>query len=228
MSSLLQQQLDSYLQRNLAARQQLIGTEYMPDLAPPTTRTVGPKGIGENLANFFGLYDPTPKLEALLKERESNAALYSKAIKNLEKATLAESKAEADAKAQEVRRQKALEDETVLKRDKALLESQYAGLSDLQKQAANLSLNQSLQQTAALFPIQALAGQIATERALGASQQFAAFKEQLPSNIQAIMASKQGQLTSASDAFAREAEAIAAQQQAATGFAGLGTGRRFG
>ena len=42
------------------------------------------------------------------------------------------------------------------------------------------------------------------------------------------MASKQAQLASASNAFAAEAQAIANQQQAATGFASLGTGRRFG
>ena len=42
------------------------------------------------------------------------------------------------------------------------------------------------------------------------------------------MASKQQQMASASDAFAKEALAIANQQQAATGFGGLGTSRYAG
>ena len=115
MSAALQQQIDSLLKRNQAARTQLLGTDYMPDLAPDTL-TAGPKGIGENLANMFGLYDAQPKLEAILKERESRAAEYNKALKQLEKATRAEAKAEAAADRATVRAEDALDNQQVLDR----------------------------------------------------------------------------------------------------------------
>ena len=94
--------------------------------------------------------------------------------------------------------------------------------------AGEVSTDQSIKQMQALYPYLDRAGQKAVERNLDASMRFKAFKEQLPSSIQAIMESKQRQQQLASDAFAREAGAIATQQQAATGFGGLGTGRRFG
>ena len=52
--------------------------------------------------------------------------------------------------------------------------------------------------------------------------------EAMPSNIQNIMTAKQAQRSLASSAFAEEARAAAAQQDAATRFAGLGMQRRFG
>ena len=53
-------------------------------------------------------------------------------------------------------------------------------------------------------------------------------REMMPSNIQNIMLSKQAQQQMASSAFAEEAKALAAQQDAATNFAGLGMQRKFG
>ena len=57
-------------------------------------------------------------------------------------------------------------------------------------------------------------------------------REMMPSNIQNIMLSKQYQEEMASSAFAEELKALAAQQDAATRFAGLGMqrsdNRRFG
>ena len=127
-----------------------------------------------------------------------------------------------------VREQEAVDSDTSTQRDKEILESQYENLAKLQKQASDLAVQQSVQQTQALFPYLDEAGRRGTERALDASQRFRAFKEQLPSSIQNIMASKQQQMASASDAFAKEALAIANQQQAATGFGGLGTSRYAG
>jgi len=101
-------------------------------------------------------------------------------------------------------------------------------LRDRNRQAGLDAIRQSQMQANALLPIVDQYAQRATQRALGASERFAAFKEQLPSAIQAIMASKQQQLASASNAFAQEAQAIAAQQQAATGFAQSGLGRYAG
>ena len=94
--------------------------------------------------------------------------------------------------------------------------------------AGEVSTAQSIKQMQALYPYLDRAGQKAIERNLDASMRFKAFKEQLPSSIQAIMESKQRQQQLASDAFAREAGAIATQQQAATGFGQSGIGRYSG
>ena len=101
-------------------------------------------------------------------------------------------------------------------------------LRDRNRQAGVDAIRQSQMQANALLPVVDQYAQRATQRALGASERFAAFKEQLPSAIQAIMASKQQQLASASNAFAQEAQAIASQQQAATEFARSGTGKYAG
>lgn len=101
-------------------------------------------------------------------------------------------------------------------------------LRERNRQAGVDAIRQSQMQANALLPIVDQYAQRATQRALGASERFAAFKEQLPSAIQAIMASKQQQLANASGAFAAEAQAIANQQQAATEFARSGTGKYAG
>jgi len=227
MSALLQQQVDALLQRNLAARNQLIGTDYMPDLSPDTLQA-GPQGFGEGLANVFGLYDAQPKLESILKEREGRASQYTRALKDLEKATKAQTKAEAKTERADLKADEAADTTGAINRELEITERLGDITSRLQKEASQLALDQSIQQTQALFPYLDEAGRRGTERALDASQRFRAFKEQLPSSIQAIMASKQQQMASASDAFAKEALAIANQQQAATGFGQLGTGRYAG
>lgn len=227
MSALLQQQVDALLQRNLAARNQLIGTDYMPDLSPDTLQA-GPQGFGEGLANVFGLYDAQPKLESLLKEREGRASQYTRALKDLEKATKARTKAEAKTERADLKAEEAADTTGAINRELEITERLGDITSRLQKEASQLALDQSIQQTQALFPYLDEAGRRGTERALDASQRFRAFKEQLPSSIQAIMASKQQQMQAASNAFATEAQAIANQQQAASGFAQLGTGRYAG
>jgi hypothetical protein len=78
-----------------------------------------------------------------------------------------------------------------------------------------------------LYPYMSAAASEATARNLGASKQVAAFKESAPSNIQNIMASKQGQAASAADAEYRRAMGIAAQQAAATDFARKFAGQTF-
>jgi hypothetical protein len=92
--------------------------------------------------------------------------------------------------------------------------------------ASNLRQMQQQLQTALPYIDEAQSRSI--QRNLAASERFKAFKEQLPTTIQDIMSAKQQQLQTASDAFLREAQAAATQQQAASGFASLGTGRRFG
>ena len=68
----------------------------------------------------------------------------------------------------------------------------------------------------------------AAKRRLELDKAMLGAREMMPSNIQNIMLSKQAQQQMASSAFAEEAKALAAQQDAATNFAGLGMQRRFG
>ena len=68
----------------------------------------------------------------------------------------------------------------------------------------------------------------AAKRRLELDKAMLGAREMMPSNIQNIMLSKQSQRSLASSAFAEEAKALAAQQDAATNFAGLGMQRRFG
>ena len=226
MSSLLEQTQD-FLKRNRASRAQLIGTDFMPDLAPDT-RTADPQGIGEKVASFFGFYDPKIKLKSILNEREREAGIYRRQLDALANAQSEEAKENARDTRAVTRAEDALDLKSVLQNE-IELQSQLGDIaSRLQREAGDISTDQSIKQMQALYPYLDAAGQKAIERNLDASMRFKAFKEQLPSSIQAIMESKQRQQDLASSAFAREAGAIATQQQAATGFAGVGTGRRFG
>ena len=123
---------------------------------------------------------------------------------------------------------KALDDQRLVDLLENIERTRAASALEQIRTAGEVSTAQSIKQMQALYPYLDRAGQKAVERNLDASMRFKAFKEQLPSSIQAIMESKQRQQQLASDAFAKEAGAIATQQQAATGFAGLGTGRYSG
>ena len=202
----------------------------------------GPKTTLEKLNEFFLDLPANVTAELIPKvnpygrltdvERRQLDAIRNVTIleaqEDLLKANQAEQEAKNTAALDKVREQEAVDSDTSIQRDKEILESQYENLAKLQKQASDLAVQQSVQQTQALFPYLDEAGRRGTERALDASQRFKAFKEQLPSSIQNIMASKQQQMASASDAFATEAQAIANQQQAASNFAQLGTGRYAG
>ena len=76
-----------------------------------------------------------------------------------------------------------------------------------------------------LYPYLSAAGAEATARSLAASQAYRAFAEQLPSNVQNIMASKQAQATSAAGAEADRQRATAAQQDAASRYPGRFAGQ---
>ena len=92
-------------------------------------------------------------------------------------------------------------------------------------------LKDTLQTTATNFatiPFYTRLLEDAAKRRLELDKAMLGAREMMPSNIQNIMLSKQSQKSLASSAFAEEAKAIAAQQEAATGFAGLGMQRRFG
>lgn len=91
----------------------------------------------------------------------------------------------------------------------------------MQEQAARLSADLSRQQLADLAPYLSRAGWESTARNLLASKSYAKFKEQLPSNVQNIMASKQAQMQSAQAGEAALMAAVADQQRAATAQASL-------
>ena len=217
------------LQRgNIQRYDQLLGTEFMPKGYVSTVgQQTGPQGFGENLANFFGLYKDT-RTKDLVGQAEKNRSLLNQAQEAMTLATKAKIDAETDLQTQENRQQDALDLDTTIDRQIDMLNRTGDIYSRLQREAGDISTEQSIKQMQALYPYLDAAGQKAVERNLDASMRFKAFKEQLPSSIQAIMESKQRQQDLASSAFAREAGAIATQQQAATGFAGLGTSKYSG
>ena len=80
----------------------------------------------------------------------------------------------------------------------------------------------------ATLPIYTRLLEDAARRRLELDKAMLAAREMMPSNIQKIMKSKQEQQTLAADAEYKRALGIAAQQDAATRFAGLGMQRQFG
>ena len=80
----------------------------------------------------------------------------------------------------------------------------------------------------ATMPIYTRLLEDAARRRLELDKAMLAAREMMPSNIQKIMRSKQEQQTLAADAEYKRALGIAAQQDAATRFAGLGMQRQFG
>ena len=89
------------------------------------------------------------------------------------------------------------------------------------RDAANLALGNAVKTQAALMPLNQLAGQLATERILNASQRFLRFKDSQPTAIQNRMAT-------AGATQANLQRATADQARAAAAMASLGAGRRFG
>lgn len=93
------------------------------------------------------------------------------------------------------------------------------------EQEAALSSRLTREQLASLYPYLSAAGAEATARSLAASKSFLTAKEQMPSSVQAIMASKQGQMLQAATGEAERQRATAAQQEAAKRFAGSFAGQ---
>ncbi len=94
-----------------------------------------------------------------------------------------------------------------------------------QEQQARLSSRLTQEQLASLYPNLSAAGAEATARNLAASKEFSAFKEQLPTAVQNVVASKQQQMASAAGAEASLKQATAMQQDAAKRFAGSFAGK---
>ena len=213
---------------NVQREDRLLGTGYLPEGYESTVgEKIGPQGFLENAANFFGAYEDT-RTKDLLEKAKTNRSLLVQAEKRMAQAEKDKAKAESKLEKEESRAEEALDQGNVINRQLELAKELGQISSQLQREAGDISTEQSIKQMQALYPYLNRAGIEATERALSASQRYKAFKEMLPSNIQAIMESKQRQQQLASDAFAREAGAVATQQQAATGLAQSGLGRYAG
>jgi hypothetical protein len=96
----------------------------------------------------------------------------------------------------------------------------YQDMLDKTNQQNMLQMQQS-------YPWLSAAAWDATNRNLYASKDIMAYKQKLPTTLEEIAASRQARAASASDAFARQAAAIAAQNQSATGL-GSSTIPRYG
>lgn len=106
---------------------------------------------------------------------------------------------------------------------------------------SEIDTEQAVKRTQALMPFQQYAGDVATQRALSASQKFLrakvqeqklldAFRQTLPTTRQAIASARQQQSSAASSDLVSEAQAMALQSDAARNFAtaGLGYNRYLG
>ena len=199
----------------------------------------GPKTTMEKINEFFldlpgnltGELIPKANPYGRLSESEirrldaNRAATLSTAVKKEQEKLLQNQKEELQKQAQQT---SATNLENLLTAQKQIAQiNADSALQQIEK-AGQVGTQQAIAQMQGLMPYLDEAGSRATQRALAASERFRAFKEQLPTTIQAIMSAKQQQLNTASDAFLKEAQAAATQQAAATGFASLGTGRRFG
>lgn len=225
----------------LLKRQGYLPADYglKPDYGGPTTalETVD-EFLQDALGNITGglipKANPYGRMSADQRRQydASRAADLATALKDQQEALLAKQKADIEEQNRKTREQNredsAFESQNVIDFLREVEQSRADSALQQIRTAGEVSTEQSIKQMQELLPYVDASTARAIERNLDASKRFKAFKEQLPSSIQAIMESKQRQQQLASDAFAREAGAIASQQQAATGFAGVGTGRRFG
>ena len=218
----ISQRSEDFLKRNLEYEDMLRGTKFFPEGYTSTLGTkAGPQNILEQVGDFLGVYKPALSEKDLLQQRQANNALLKQAADMLVADQAGTTETKTREKDQEVF-------DTTLDRDLKVGAANAELLKDLLRTSGDISTEQSVKQAQALYPILDAAGARATSRALAASKDFLAFKQQQPLAQQAIMASKQQQMTGAADAFLKEAMAIATQQQAANQFGSLGTGRRFG
>jgi len=218
----IRQRSEDFLKKNLEYEDMLRGTSFFPEGYTSTLgKKAGPTNLLEQVGDFLGVYKPALSEEDLLQQRQSNYDLLKQAAGALVADQAETKKTETKGEDQEVF-------DTTLDRDLEIGAANAELLKDLLRTSGDISTEQSVKQAQALYPILDAAGARATSRALAASKDFLAFKQQQPLAQQAIMASKQQQMTGAADAFLKEAMAIATQQQAANQFGSLGTGRRFG
>ena len=107
----------------------------------------------------------------------------------------------------------------------AFEEARYPFELQKYRQMSDIAAQQQLKQAYQMYPLLSQAGRETTERNLAASRAFLATKEQMPSNVQKISESKQGQAASAAFSEAERLKAIAAQQDAANRYGGRFAGQ---
>ena len=117
--------------------------------------------------------------------------------------------------------------ESIAEANTAIVENRKV-LDELDKKKRRQQAVETLVTNTASIPVYTRLLEDAAKRRLELDKAMLGAREMMPSNIQNIMLSKQAQQQMASSAFAEEAKALAAQQDAATKFAGLGMQRRFG
>lgn len=111
--------------------------------------------------------------------------------------------------------------EEILRYEQARYPLDISRMEDAARIQADLSQEQLLR----AYPIMSQAARESTGRQLAASERFLRTKEQMPSAVQAIMESKQGQQLKAQVGESEMMKAVAAQQQAAKDFAGKFAGQ---
>jgi len=202
------------------------GKTFVTDSDMPT----GLPGFAASVQDFF---DPSKDRDKKGKLNLNPFAQISE--KNIGLPELSESDL-TYSPVQKKRLSNALED--IFEKPKTALEEAEEGLDFYEQNYGRIAgLNKKLRRDAAIdAQLQYMATEPVRQAFLNRAAEQAAQRglrvrgalEAMPSNIQNIMTAKQAQRSLASSAFAEEARAAAAQQDAATRFAGLGMQRRFG
>jgi phosphatidylserine/phosphatidylglycerophosphate/cardiolipin synthase-like enzyme len=202
------------------------GKTFVTDSDMPT----GLPGFAASVQDFF---DPSKDRDKKGKLNLNPFAQISE--KNIGLPELSESDL-TYSPVQKKRLSNALED--IFEKPKTALEEAEEGLDFYEQNYGRIAgLNRKLRRDAAVdAQLQYMATEPVRQAFLNRAAEQAAQRglrvrgalEAMPSNIQNIMTAKQAQRSLASSAFAEEARAAAAQQDAATRFAGLGMQRRFG
>lgn len=233
-------QSDAEIKR-LQRRGELQGYTLEPDYGGPETileRTIEfiqnvPNALtlgGIPKANPYGRMSPeerreydADRLANVLQAREN----VLKADAEKAEAELKEADEESyQKKIDRIQAERAFETENLLKTLGDLDRMKIQQTVEARKQLMPLETQQTVEQLRTALPYIDEAAARSTLRNLAASERFLAFKERQPSMQQRIAASQQQQMSSASSDFAREAQAIAAQLDAATRFGEIGSSPR--
>lgn len=205
-----------------------------PDLDLSSIFTQAPTSFDRsplaNLGRFIGI---TPRFDTQASIDRINRA--TQAIKTADELKAAENQQKADELvAKNDARAKAIYDASSFDPDKlkAVLDvERSARLDDLplnaleRRLAGQEALRQTKEQLAATMPYLSQAAREAAGINLAASERFLRTKQQMPDNVQRIMASKQGQMTQAQAGEAALMTAVAKQAEAAKKFAGSYAGK---
>lgn len=213
----------------LNLRNQLVGTEFMPanvPALPEFKETLQDQALRDFVLQSEGALGSYRR--GLRSLKESQTAAEKKRLREEEERLRAQQQADKAQQRSQYKLDEAEGLERLLETQERIAASERAGELERIRVAGEEGTRQSIAQLEALYPYLSRAGKEAILQNLDASARFKAFKETLPSSVQALMESKQKQQQLASDAFYREAMAAAGQQQAASGFAGLGMQRKFG